>query len=248
MSTPALSRALLRLRPARGWTAEYLTHQVVADLFGHRENRGYLYRVTRERPGGVEVLVLSDEAPLPPEQLPVRDWGAAIDVQSKLFNPALTPGQLFDFEIRVNATRVVTGPARKPNGEARKRRYDVWELAWRAEKANFDNSPHRTYGEWLSGQLEGAAELVAQGDDGEPLVRVTERGEVRAQRGDRRGTIRFVAVNLIGTLKVRDPQRLVEIVTHGIGREKAFGCGLLCLSRPGTVLARAYRDRAEVGT
>ncbi|CAN5750249.1 type I-E CRISPR-associated protein Cas6/Cse3/CasE [soil metagenome] len=250
MSAPTLSRALLRLRPARGWTAEYITHQLVADLFGDRDDRCYLYRTTRERPGGVEVLVLSGAEPLPPHQLPVRDWGAALNVQSKPFAPALSAGQLLDFEIRVNATRVVTGPDRKPNGELKKRRHDVWELVWQADKENFEHTPHRTYSEWLAGQLEGAAELVSPGGvrgevDGEPLARVTERGEVRARRGDRREAIRFVAANLIGTLRVLDPDRFLELVTRGIGREKAFGCGLLCLSRPGTVLPRAYPDAAK---
>jgi CRISPR system Cascade subunit CasE len=250
MSAPTLSRALLRLKPARDWTAEYLTHQLVADLFGDREGRGYLYRVTRERPGGVEVLVLSDEPPLPAERLPVRDWGAVLDAQSKPFTPALAAGQLLDFEIRVNATRVVTGPDRKPDGKLKKRRHDVWELVWQADKENFENTPHRTYSEWLAGQFNGAAELVPQGgidrpDNGESLARLTERGEVRARRGDRREAIRFVAANLIGTLRVLDPERFLKLVAQGIGREKAFGCGLLCLSRPGTLLARAYPGAAK---
>jgi CRISPR system Cascade subunit CasE len=236
-----LSRAVLRLRPMRGWTAEYITHQLVADLFGDRGDRGYLYRVTRERPGGVDVLVLSGGPPLPDDRLPIRDWGAAIDVQSKPFAPTLEPGQALDFEIRVNATRVVSGPDRKPSGEARKRRHDVWELAWQADRQT-PRTPDQVYGEWFGGQLDGAAELVAADGtpaaDGEALVRLTERGEVRARRGDRSDVIRFVAANLIGTLRITDPTRFLDLVAQGIGREKAFGCGLLCLSRPGTVLAR----------
>jgi CRISPR system Cascade subunit CasE len=231
MSGPTLSRAVLRLKPARGWTADYLTHQLVADLFGERDVRGYLYRVTRERPGGVEALVLSESAPLTPERLPVRDWGAALDVQSKPFAPALQVGQALDFEIRLNATQVVTDPT-----SGRKRRTDAWEAVWRADKAT-ERTPHEVYGEYLQRRLEGATEVKS--------ARVTERGEVRARRGDRREAIRFVAVNLIGTLRVLDPARFMEIIAGGIGREKAFGCGLLCLSAPGTVLARRYPEAAR---
>jgi CRISPR system Cascade subunit CasE len=231
MNALTLSRALLRLRPARGWTAEYLTHQLVADLFGDRADRGYLYRVTTERPGGVEVLVLSDRAPLSPEGLPIRDWGAALDVQSKPFAPALTGGQALDFEIRLNATQVVTDPA-----TGRKRRTDAWEAVWQADKQT-PRTPHDVYGEYLQRKLEDVAEVQS--------ARVVERGEVRARRGDRREAIRFVAANVIGTLTVLDSTRFLEIVAAGIGRSKAFGCGLLCLSAPGTVLARRYPEHAR---
>lgn len=231
MSAPVLSRAVLRLRPARGWTVDYITHQLVADLFGEREGRGYLFRVTRRRPGGVEALVLSDVPPLLPERLPVRDWGVALDVQSKDFAPALAAGQLLDFEIRVNATRVVTDAA-----SGKKHRSDVWEAVWRADK-NTGQTQHDVYAGYLARKVEGAAEIET--------ARATERGEVRARRGDRRTDIRFVATNLIGTLRVIEPAMLLDRMRAGIGREKAFGCGLLCLSRPGTVLPRAYPDAAR---
>jgi CRISPR-associated protein Cas6/Cse3/CasE subtype I-E len=231
MSDPTLSRALLRLKPARGWTWEYLTHQLVADLFGDRSDRGYLYRVTRERPGGVEVLVLSADSPLPPDRLPVRDWGAAVDVQSKPFLPDLIAGQSLDFEIRLNATQVVTD-----EHAGRKQRTDVWEAVWRADKQT-SRTPNDVYGEYLRRKLEDAAEVLT--------LRMTERGEVRARRGDRVDSIRFVAVNVIGTLRITDASRFLKIMSDGIGREKAFGCGLLCLSAPGTVLPRAYPEAAR---
>lgn len=227
---PTLSRAILRLKPLRGWTAEYLSHQLVADLLGDREDRGYLYRITRERPGGVEALILSVDAPLPPDRLPVRDWGTTVDLQSKAFAPALRPGRQLDFEVRLNATRVVTDAA------GRKRRTDVWEAVWRADK-DTNRTPHEIYGAYLSRKLQDAAEVRS--------AHVTERGEVRARRGDRRAAVRFVAANLIGTLSIVDPERFLAIVLGGIGRERAFGCGLLCLSAPGTVLARRYPDIAR---
>jgi hypothetical protein len=88
------------------------------------------------------------------------------------------------------------------------------------------------YGQYLTRKLEGVAEVLD--------ARVTERGEVQAGRGDRRDTARYVATNLIGSLRVVEPERILEVVGHGIGRAKAFGCGLLCLSRPGTMLPRRY--------
>lgn len=229
MSTRTLSRILLQLNPTRGWTAEYIAHQLVADLFGERDDRGYLYRVTCERPGGVEALVLSDTAPAPIDSLPRRDWGSTADVQSKPFAPTVDAGQLLDFEIRLNATRVVTDPV-----TAKKRRTDVWEAIWRADR-NTATEPHAVYGSYLQTKMEGAAEVGRVG--------ITERGEVRARRGGQ-DTIRFVVVNLIGTLRVLDSARFLEIVMQGIGRERALGCGLLCLSAPGNILARRYPEAA----
>lgn len=234
MSTPTLSRVIFSLRgerAPRGSTEEYLRHQLVADLFDDREDRGYLYRTVRERTGGAEVLVLSAAPPRAMEAIPVHSWGCAVEVQSKPFAPELVPGQFLDFEVRLNATRAV----KQPNGS---RREDVWNAVFKAD-ANDPRSPHDVYGEYLRRKLQGAAEVLD--------ARVTERGEVRARRGDPRDPghasnrrILFVAANVTGTLRVSDPALLLARVAEGVGRAKAFGCGLLCLSRPGTVLPRRF--------
>lgn len=236
MSNLFLSRAQLAIRRGGGdaerrSTAAYLTHQAVADLFGERDERGYLYRTTAEWPGGADVLILSSDTPVPLNQLPSPSHRRAECVETKPFTPQLTPGQLLDYEIRINATQVVTQPSGK------KQRTDAWEAVWQADKKTLQ-TPHEVYGDYLARKLDGAADLLK--DRTGLRARVTERGEVRARRGDRADAARFIAANLIGTLRVEDSQRLLEIVAGGIGRAKAFGCGLLCFSRPGTVLARRH--------
>lgn len=232
MSAPTLSRVLLSLRgdrSPRGSTRDYLLHQLVADLFPDRPDRGYLFRETRPRPCGAELLVLSEVPPRLPEEVPVHPWGCAVDVRSKPFAPRLKVGMVLDFEARVNATRVVTLP------DGTKKRVEIWNAVVAADRED-PRTPHDIYREWLARKLEGVAEV----DE----ARVTERGEVRAGRGTERGRhpmdrrILFVAANVIGTLRVLDPERLVDEVAAGVGRAKAFGCGLLCLSRPGSVLRR----------
>jgi CRISPR system Cascade subunit CasE len=224
-----LSRATLQVRPGEGdherrSTAPYLVHQAVADLFGERDDRGYLYRVTGEWPGGANVLVLSAAAPLPPARVGSPPHRRAVHVESRDFAPALAPGDMLDFELRLNATQVVTDP-----DSGRKVRTDAWEATWRADR-DTPCTPHDVYGAYLRRKLSDVADVLE--------ARVTERSEVRARRGDRPRPIRFVAANVIGTLRVTDPARLVEQVAAGVGRAKAFGCGLVCLSRPGTVLRR----------
>jgi CRISPR system Cascade subunit CasE len=232
VSALTLSRVLLSLRGdrgPRGSTREYLLHQLVADLFPDRPDRGYLFRETRPRPCGAELLVLSEAPPRPPEEVPVQPWGCAVDVRSKPFTPRLSAGMVLDFEARVNATREVTAL------DGTKKRVEIWNAVFAGDH-NDPRTPHDVYREWLARKLEGAAEV--------DQARITERGEVRVGRGtgggrhpmDRR--ILFVAANVIGALRVVNPDLLIQQIAGGIGRAKAFGCGLLCLSRPGTVLRR----------
>ena len=53
------------------------------------------------------------------------------------------------------------------------------------------------------------------------------------QHGGKRGQLRFSTVDLSGELVVTDAERFASTLANGIGRAKAFGCGLL-LVRPAT--------------
>lgn len=229
-TTLTFSRVELALRPHRGSSPEYLTHQLVADLLGDRPDRGYLYRVTHESRdrSHVQLLLLSDGAPVPAPHN--RAWGQVLRVDTKPFAPRLKPGDLLDFEVRLNATAVVT----LPNG--RKRRTDIWDAVFTANR-NDPRSPHDVYGAYLARKLDGVAEVLD--------ARVTARGQVRARRAGEPHPITFVATNVAGILRVTDPDAFINRLAAGVGRAKAFGCGLLCLSRPGTVLPRRH---VPVGT
>lgn len=217
-----LSRADLSLKVVRGFNATYVIHQLVADLFGERDDRGYLYRVLSRAPREAEVLILSDEEP--DRRPPVREWGGAVRVESRPYDFVPEAGQPLDYEIRLNATRVVT------DEEGRKSRTDVWDAAWR-EDPETPLTPHDVYREYVERRLGETAGLHS--------ARVVERGFEKAARAGRR-PIRFVSTNLIGTLEVTDPVGFLDVMANGIGRTKAFGQGLLCLSRPGTILPRRY--------
>ncbi len=243
MSAPAwLSRVTLSLRGdldalPRGSTEEYLIHQAVADLFGERPpgDRGYLYRVMERQRTERKILVLSPDEPLPLERIAFRPWLGVTALQSKPFNPALRAGQALDFQVRVNATRVVTSEDEKDgSGEPRKRRFDVYDAA-RHRNTPLSHNPADVYREWLSRQLSGAAKVRDVG--------LVERGEAKPSRGMDRTDVRtrriqFVYAELIGTLLVEDPRSLLRIVVAGVGRARAFGCGLLLLWPPGSLPRR----------
>lgn len=207
------TRAVISLRPDRVATPEYRVHQHVADLFGQAVERPYLYRVMKERPGGQEVFVLSTRSPIGIDALPVRPTGATVHVESKPIAPVLTAGAVYDFDLRVNATASRDG-----------RRLDVWDA-----RRDIDASMETVYGDWLCRKLGAAAEVLD--------VAVVERRRIRpATRAANAKSITFVAADLRGRLRVSDPDALIGLMAMGVGRAKAFGCGLLCLSRPGTAI------------
>lgn len=220
-----ISRVELDILPFRGASQEYITHQLIADLFGDRDDRGYLYRVMKESRDrrAVTALVLSHDPP--GDDTPSRPWGSIRRVERKPFAPVLQPGAVLDYEIMLNATTVVTEPS------GRKQRTDIWDAIFAADR-NDPRTPHEVYAAYLQRKLEGVAEIL----DG----RITARGQIRARRPGTRHPITFIAANLIGTLRVIDPAALVTTVGTGIGRSKSFGCGLLCLSRPGSVLPHRH--------
>lgn len=221
MSDPLfISRARLSYRRYRGYSAPYIVHQLVADLFADGD-RQHLYRVTARAPGRAHVLVLS--AVPPNDGVSGHPWGSATQLETKAFDPELQRGMVLDYEIRVNATRIVT------YADGKKKRKDVWDAVFEADRDD-RRSPHDVYRAYLDRKLQGAARICG--------TRVTERGGVRAARADRRHPIQFIAANAIGSLVIEDPERFLDLVREGIGRAKAFGCGLLCLSKPGTVLVR----------
>lgn len=222
MSDPFLSRVRLGLEITRGFNDTYITHQLISDLFGDREDRGFLYRVTDTDRRQVECLVLSRDRPEWPAS--GRAWGRLLDLETRPYDTSLQPGQVVDYEVRINATRVRT------EASGKKKRLDVWDAVF-ADDAGTDLDQASVYGAYLDRRLDDTASLEG--------CHVMARGRQKAVRQGRR-PISFVAANLIGSLTVHDPDRFKALLAEGVGRSKAFGCGLLCLSRPGTILKRQY--------
>ena len=214
----------------RGATRPYVVHQLVADLFGQYDERPFLYRPERSEGTSQPVLILSRQPPLEVDEVPGRTFGSVRSVKTKPFDLNVPGGTRLDFEIRLNATKDV----RLDSG--RTKRTDVWEAVWQANP-DTSQTPVHVYQEYLARKLEGAAIVDA--------AHLTARGFVRARRNLHQRAITFVAVNVIGSLTVEASDRLRGVMARGIGRSKAFGCGLLCLSRPGSVLPRRHPEEAK---
>lgn len=84
--------------------------------------------------------------------------------------------------------------------------------------------------EWLLARVERLGfKIPASGVDGvTPDVAVVHRAVRRFSRGDSRVTISMATFE--GHLEVQDPAALRRSLLRGVGRAKAYGCGLLTLA------------------
>ena len=162
-------------------------------------------------------------------------------LESKSFAPVLAAGDLLAFILRANATRdrrsgphddVAPGTRRRPLGD---RRVDMVMHAMREQgiKGRTTGADSRAArrmdlaeeaaGAWLSGQGERRGFAVRE------LAVEDYRVCKLKRRGGREAT--FGVLDLRGLLTVRDPDLFVSALFAGLGRAKAFGCGLMLVRR-----------------
>jgi CRISPR system Cascade subunit CasE len=183
-----------------------------------RRAHGVLYRLEISPRGPFTVLVQSRT---PPDwsQLP-EDYLATGHLQP---NPATTPMQkwlsalspqaAFRFRLVANPTRDIKVPGE--GGIAKEKRVEL-----RGVESWYD---------WLlrKGELHGFRTLQCQ----TAPVPNAAIGHLSRLQGRRKGArLTIATVRFDGMLKVTDVPRFQEALTGGIGRAKAYGCGLLSVA------------------
>lgn len=83
--------------------------------------------------------------------------------------------------------------------------------------------------DWLVERAERGGFSVRQEESDGPSVRVINTTMRQFRR--ERGTVTLRVTTYEGVLKVTDPERLRGVLGHGIGRSRAYGCGLMTLVR-----------------
>lgn len=81
---------------------------------------------------------------------------------------------------------------------------------------------------WLLDRSERLGFHVQDGPHDESALRIVGRSTLRFSKGGHRVVIGTATFE--GILKVTDPVALSVALTHGVGRAKAYGCGLLTLA------------------
>jgi len=216
--TPSTRSLSALLDPAQRGEAMDAHHRVIWSAFTEAsDQRDYLWRAD----GRGTFYTLSKHAPVESD---------FVDVQSRPFTPALSPGDRLTFLLRANAVRTVTYPDDlAPNGKPRRRKQDVVMHKMRSD--DLDRSDRmdvaQTEGRhWLDRHGERAGFTVASSQ-------VSSYGTVTipAGRGRRRGQPHFGIMELTGSLEVADPDAFLPALSAGFGSAKAFGCGLMMIRR-----------------
>lgn len=130
----------------------------------------------------------------------------------KPFAPNLREGAVLAFSIVAHPTRAALDTMR-PSTEAK----SEWK---RGSRIFISTDAGRR--EWLARQLAPAARLLE--------ARVTDARSIYFAKPTDSGSYR--SCRMSGLIEVQDPAALVKLIGKGLGKGKAYGCGLLTLGRP----------------
>lgn len=198
---------------------------------GHDAKRDFLWRAD----GKGKFLVVSAREP--------RCSRLFKPLESKPYAPVLAAGDRLAFVLRANATRdrrpgpgddAVSGNGRKPR---RDRRVDIVMHAMQEHglKGGITGSNSRA-----ARRMEIAGEaarswIASQGDRHGFQVEIdtfaVEDYRVSSLKRRGGGQATFGVLDLKGLLTVRDPEMFTSMLFAGLGRARAFGCGLMLVRR-----------------
>lgn len=213
-----LTRAELRRDgPAQKALARLLLDEGVRDV-GHRlvwslfadepdARRDFLYR--EAEPGSY--LILSAREPCDPKGL----WA----LQTKLYAPSVMVGQRLGFALRANPAQSV-----KVTGRNRGVRVDAVMHAKASAGRGFsaEDVEAAALG-WLFARETRLGVIFDKERCSAGGYRQVQIGQVGAK------SIRHSVIDYEGVLKVENPDALAQVLTSGVGKARAYGCGLLLL-------------------
>ncbi|GGO67549.1 type I-E CRISPR-associated protein Cas6/Cse3/CasE [Bowmanella pacifica] len=199
----------------------YASHQLLWKLFADptATERPFIFR--EEQCHGAPIFYVLSH--IPPIHRP-----EIFTQQVKPFTPKLEPGSRLAFQLRANPTINIKDGSK--NGKT----HDVLMHAKRQLPENKDKDiqhvkkvQESAAKQWLMDEERLNAIGVAM--ELEPDV-VSYQQHCTYKR-DTRAPIRFSTVDYQGVIKVMEPELFIGKLSAGIGRAKAFGCGLMLIRR-----------------
>ena len=201
----------------------YHEHQMIWDLLPRDEGaqRDFLYR--REDSGTLPFYYL----------LSSREPVVEVDFlrcATRPYAPQLQTGDVLQFNLRANAVK----SRKSDDGKHRRIRRDIVEAKVDAYKVQFPDPQDRPPAafirdeagvEWLKAQGEkGGFQVNALSVENPQFYEVVKPGDPNKRQ--------FTSLDFRGELQVTDAAVFTdEVLLKGLGRSKAFGCGLLLVRR-----------------
>lgn len=166
----------------------------------HREHEHILYIVGPEAPDAQHIVEQAGWSTRP-----------AQTAEYDRFLSQIMKGQKWAFELVGNPVSSVTVPGRSRGKVV----------------------PHVTAAQqvqWLVNKAPSAGFRVLVGEDDVPMVNVVERNDLHFRKDDGSKRVSLRTARFRGRLEVTDAALLRDALQQGIGRAKAYGCGLLTLA------------------
>ncbi len=202
------------LQPDHMPKRQAIAHNLIWSLFADSPDRTRDFLWREEKEG--HFLVLSSRKPIQTDL-----WQPH---EVKGFAPDLRMGDILEFALRANATRMKRGDAPQRVDVVMDALQSVPKEERAAQRLEIANTESAA---WLSrqGTKAGFELLSSQCEDYSVHA-------LDGYRGARKGQPQFGICDMSGTLRVTDPAALAVQIAAGFGRAKAFGCGLMLIRRP----------------
>ncbi|MFF7155702.1 type I-E CRISPR-associated protein Cas6/Cse3/CasE [Streptomyces sp. NPDC008139] len=187
-----------------------------------------LWRVDRNSAAEVVLFVVSPTRPDLTHLVEQAGWPAASDTPGwqtydyGAFLDRLSVGSTWTFRLTANPVHSI----RRTDDEPRKRTAHLtarYQKAWLLERqassgfAVVEKAP--------------VARLLEYGDELQLVLR--DKRDLRFAKAAERRTVSLTSVTYDGRLTVTDPDALRRTLTQGLGKAKAYGCGLMTLAPVG---------------
>ncbi|WP_179229331.1 type I-E CRISPR-associated protein Cas6/Cse3/CasE [Parenemella sanctibonifatiensis] len=231
--------ASVRLNPLRRGAQNLISnrqrvHAAVAGVVPPAPNGRLLWRL-EERRNEVELLILSPTRPTLDHIVEQAGWIDNPDGAPRVasLDPLLgqvSRGRQFEFRVALNPVVSTRSVAHPTGGQAK-----------RLESGQAVRVAHRTAAhqlEWFLDRTVGEVPrwgFTVGSDPEDAQVQIVGREQVRFSRGRGAGQVHLNIVTFQGRLEVVDVDVFKQALLNGIGKAKAYGCGLLTLAPPRTV-------------
>lgn len=184
-----------------------------------------LWRVDRNSLAETVLFVVSPSRPDLTNLVEQAGWPAATDTPGwqtydyGSFLDRLTAGSTWSFRLTANPVHVI----RRTPDEPTKRTAHLTarhQKAWLLDRQQSSG--------FTVVQKDPAARLLEYGDELQLVVR--DKRDLRFAKAAERRTVSLTSVTYDGRLTVTDPDALRRTLTQGLGKAKAYGCGLMTLA------------------
>jgi CRISPR system Cascade subunit CasE len=204
-------------------TSVYHEHKLLWDFFPEDKDadRDFLYRRfdTGRYP---QYFVLSERKP----EMAKDIW----EIESKEFNPVIEGQQRYSFNLRANP--IITKKTDDPKSKKRIKN-DIYMEAIARNKLLPEKeikSSNQILTEsgtlWLTSRCENYGFFVNEND-----ILVEGYQKLSGMKDRDKHNIQIGAIDYSGILTVTDPEKFRQTLLTGIGKSRAFGCGLLLIRR-----------------